>query len=270
MSRRVNIFRAAVSCADADVQAFLVATGITDATIVNALCTLVSSAKTNGWWTACNAIYPFVGGTATTHKFNLKNPADTNAAFRLLFTGGVTHNANGVTGNGINASANTFLTQNLLSVNSTHISTYSRTNVLETSIDIGCTGNIVSGSLSGLHHSPRFTGLDAVYRQNLNGTPTAVNTDSRGFYLSTRQGATLSKMFKNGTQIITSALPVSNPTPVADSIKILSMENSVFVTQFYSTRNIAFATIGAAVSDALSAQMYTDIQSFQTALSRNV
>ena len=30
------------------------------------------------------AIYPFVGGTATTHKFNLKDPADINAAFRLV------------------------------------------------------------------------------------------------------------------------------------------------------------------------------------------
>jgi hypothetical protein len=269
MSRRVNIFRAPL-CSDADVQAFLTATGITDATIINALCTIVSNAKTNGWWTVCNAIYPFVGGTATTHKFNLKNPADTNAAFRLLFTGGVTHNANGVTGNGINASANTFLTQNLLSVNSTHISTYSRTNVQEGSIDIGCAGNLVLGSLSGLHQSPRFTGLGAFYRQNLNGTPAVANTDSRGFYLSTRQGATLSKMFKNGTQIITSTLPVLNASPVADSIKILSMENSVFVSQFYSTRNIAFATIGAAVSDALAALMYTDIQAFQTALSRQV
>lgn len=270
MSRRINYFTGVVGCPDADVQAFLTATGITDTTIVNSLCTLVSNAKINGWWNVCDAIYPFVGGTATTHKFNLKNPADTNAAFRLLFTGGVIHDANGITGNGVNASANTFLTQNLLSVNSTHISTYSRTNVQEVSIDIGCAGNIVSSAVSGLHHSPRFTGLGAFYRHNLNGTPAAANTDSRGWYLSTRQGATLSKMFKNGTQIITSALPVLNPTPVADSIKILSMENSVLVNQFYSTRNIAFATIGAAVSDALAAQMYLDIQQFQTDLGRQV
>lgn len=269
MSRRVNIFRAPL-CSDADVLAFLVATGITNATIINALCTLVSSAKTNGWWTVCDAIYPFVGGTATTHKFNLKNPADTNAAFRLLFSGGITHNANGVTGNGINGSAFTFLNQNLLSVNSTHISTYSRTNVQDNGIDIGCAGIIVSGSLNGLHHSPRFTGLGAFYRHNLNGTPAASNLDSRGFYLSTRQGAALSKMFKNGTEIIQSSLPVLSASPSSDVIKILSMENTVFVNQFYSIRNIAFATIGAAVSDALSAQMYTDIQTFQTALSRQV
>jgi hypothetical protein len=270
MSRRINYFTGVVGCPDADVQAFLAATGITDSTIVNALCTLVSNAKTNGWWTVCNAIYPFVGGTATTHKFNLKNPADTNAAFRLLFTGGVTNNANGVTGNGINASANTFLTQDLLSVNTTHISTYSRTNVDELSVDIGCLGNLVLGASSGLHHSPRYTGLGAFYRQNLNGAPAVANTDSRGFYLSTRQGATLSKMFKNGTQIITSALPVLNASPMADPIKILSLENSIIVSQFYSTRNIAFATIGAGVSDSLAAQMYADIQTFQTSLGRNV
>jgi hypothetical protein len=124
--------------------------------------------------------------------------------------------------------------------------------------------------LSGLHHSPIFTGLGAFYRQNLNGAPAVANTDSRGFYLSTRQGATLSKMFKNGTQIITSALPVLSASPAADSIKILSLDNTISAGQFYSTRNIAFATIGAAVSDALAAQMYTDIQSFQTSLNRQV
>ena len=81
-------------CADSDANAFLTATGITNPTIASAICTLVTSMKADGTWAKCSAIYPFVGGTATTHKFNLKNPADTNAAFRLSFSGGWIHSAN--------------------------------------------------------------------------------------------------------------------------------------------------------------------------------
>ena len=80
-----------IGCSDIDVVNFVNATGISDPTIINAICTLTTSLKNNGLWNKMNAIYPFVGGSATTHKFNLKNPADTNAAFRLSFTGGWTH-----------------------------------------------------------------------------------------------------------------------------------------------------------------------------------
>ena len=113
---------------DPDAVAFLAAAGITDATITSAICTLVSSMKSNGTWAKMNAIYPMVGGTATTHKFNLKNPLDTNAAFRLSFVGGWTHSSNGALPNGTNAYAETYLRVDSLSQNSTHNSYYSRSN----------------------------------------------------------------------------------------------------------------------------------------------
>lgn len=87
--------------------AFLAAAGITDPTITAAINTLVNDLVGYGIWNKILAIYPFVGGTATTHKFNLKDPRDLNAAFRLVFSGGITHNASGVTGNGVNGSYNT-------------------------------------------------------------------------------------------------------------------------------------------------------------------
>lgn len=94
---------------DADVQAFLTATGITDPTIEAALDTFVTDLKTNGLWTKMNAIYPFVGGTATTHKYNLVDPQDTDAAFRLTFVGGMTHSSTGVVSNGSTGYADTHM-----------------------------------------------------------------------------------------------------------------------------------------------------------------
>jgi hypothetical protein len=83
---------------DADVQAFLTATGITDGTITTALVNLVASLKGNGLWTKLIGIYPIVGGTATTHKYNLKDARDLDAAFRLTWHGSQTHDASGVVG----------------------------------------------------------------------------------------------------------------------------------------------------------------------------
>ena len=94
---------------DPDAQAFITAAGITNPTQQTAINTLVISLKANGLWTKMKALYPFVGGTATTHKFNLKDPRDLNVAFRLTMFGGLTHDSNGVKGNGTNAYMDTNL-----------------------------------------------------------------------------------------------------------------------------------------------------------------
>lgn len=94
---------------DPDALAFLTAAGITDSTITTAINTLVVELKGYGIWSKIIAFYPFVGGTASAHKFNLINPQDLNAAHRLVFNGGITHNASGITGNATNAYYDLFM-----------------------------------------------------------------------------------------------------------------------------------------------------------------
>jgi hypothetical protein len=244
---------------DPDCAAFLTATGITNPTISGAVCTLVTSLKSANLWNKFNAIYPFVGGTAITHKFNLKNPADTNVAFRLVFTGGWTHNSNGITGNGVNVAANTFVNNLMLNKNSCHISTYSRTNVEQQSIDIGS-----GGFTDGLHHALRWPGLGAFFRTFLSGTPSVANLNSQGLYVSTRTASNLSKMYKNGSAIITSSIAVAGQDPL--NIYIGAYQG----TGFFTTRNISFSTIGSGLTDSDASSMYTIVQTFQTTLGRQV
>ena len=92
-----------------DAQAFITAAGITDPTQISAINSLVNGLQADGIWTKMKAIYPFVGGTATTHKYNLKDPRDLDAAFRLVFNGGWTHSSTGATPNGTNGYADTKL-----------------------------------------------------------------------------------------------------------------------------------------------------------------
>ena len=113
---------------DPDASAFITAAGITDQTQKTAINQLVIDLKSGGLWNKMKAIYPFVGGTASAHKFNLKDPRDLDAAFRLSFNGGWTHSATGALPNGANATANTYAKpSDIATQDSIHLSYYSRT-----------------------------------------------------------------------------------------------------------------------------------------------
>ena len=128
---------------DADAQAFITAAVITVLVQMTAINELTIGLKADSLWTSMKAIYPFVGGTATTHKWNLKDPRDLNAAFRLTFTGGWTHSSTGAQPNGVNGYADTFLIPlTSLTVSSGHLSIYSRTNSVGTYYDMGAIATV--------------------------------------------------------------------------------------------------------------------------------
>ena len=263
MSFLVNPYWFAPSCADADAVAFLTAAGITDATITSAICTLVTSMKANGTWAKCSAIYPMVGSTATTQKFNLKNPLDTNAAFRLLFSGGWTHSSNGALPNGSNSFANTFFNPSANgSQNSHHISYYSRTNSNLTEVEVGG-ANASQGSVLEI----RTSGI-TYFRIN-SGTAyiTAADADSKAFYIANRTASNVINGWKNSTKIATGATASS---ALVNLNYYLGAFNNNGTTQFYSRKQCAFASIGSGLTDGEAAALYTAVQAMQTTLSRQV
>jgi hypothetical protein len=247
---------------DADAQAFLTAAAITDPTISSSINKLVVDLKSAGVWTKMKAIYPMVGGTASTHKFNLKDPRDLDAAFRLQFLGGVTHSANGILGNGTNGYANTFLAPlgNLLQ-NSTSYSFYSRTNTNTTTIEmgVGITSNIVEIRTSGVTY----------HRVNGSSLVQHVDANSFGFYIANRTSSTVINAWKNGVKIATGPIVSSSP-PIAGNIYILALNDGSGVGQFYSTKECAFASIQDGLSDTEAANFYTAVQTFQITLNRQV
>jgi hypothetical protein len=263
MSFLVNPYWFAPTCADADAVAFLTATGITDATISSAICTLVTTMKADGTWAKMSAIYPMVGGTATTQKFNLKNPLDTNAAFRLSFSGGWTHSLNGALPNGTNSFANTFFNPSAnASQNSHHISYYSRTNSNLTEVEIGG-ANATQGSVLEIR-----TSNITYFRINSSTVYiTAADADSRAFYIANRTAQTVVNGWKNSTKIATGATASST---LVNLNYYLGALNNNGVTSFYSRKECAFATIGSGLTDGEAALLYSSIQAFQTTLARQV
>jgi hypothetical protein len=80
---------------DPDAQAFITATGISGAD-ADAINQLVIDLKDYSLWSLIDAFYPFIGGTSTTCKYNLKDPQDEDASYRMSFNGSWTFSSNGV------------------------------------------------------------------------------------------------------------------------------------------------------------------------------
>ena len=249
---------------DADAQAFITAAAITDPTQQTAINNLVVGMKADGIWTKMKAIYPFVGGTASTHKWNLKDPRDLDAAFRLVFNGGWTHSSTGATPNGTNGYADTKLVpSSVLSLNSSHISGYTRTNTSVLAPLLSSEN--ASTYANGIFIWPKYTGNIFSVRVNDDSSDSATAvTNTQGLHLATRTASNVKKYRHNTTQILSNTT-ASSALNVA-SIYIGASRNNAN----YSTHQTAFNTIGDGLSDTESANLYTRVQAFQTSLNRQV
>jgi hypothetical protein len=219
--------------------------------------------KADGVWTKMKAVYPFVGGTATSHKFNLKNPLDTDGAFRLTFNGGWTHDANGVLPNGTNGYADTFLTPSTsLSQNNSHISFYSRTNVANMGSDLGSANLLFA---NGLYITPRYTDGNSYSRVNGNNIQ-YTSVGSLGYFVGTRLSSSIAKILQNNTLRATDTLSSTGLSNFTLNVGALNAGG----TRSFSNRQIAFATIGDGLTDTEASNLYTRVQAFQTTLNRQV
>ena len=253
---------------DPDAQAFVFSAMLNNQTQADAVNTLVTSLKSAGLWNKFKAIYPFVGGNATAHKFNLKDPRDVDAAYRLVFSGGWTHSATGALPNGTNAFADTKLPPDTtLSQFSTSMSYYSRTNSNAVYVEMGSKGS----NSQKLNFAIKLSGT-GYYDQNdeTNGrlTVNMSSTTSTGYYVMSRTANNVQKAFRNGIQLgstntntITSALP--------SFISYIGATNDVGGIT-YTNRECAFATIGDGLSDSEITTLYNIIQTFQSTLGRQV
>jgi hypothetical protein len=251
---------------DTDAAAFITAATITDSTQQSAINTLVLDFKSYGIWSKMKAIYPMVGGTATTHKYNLKDPRDLNAAFRLGFYGGWTH-SNGAKPNGTNAYAETFLNAlTSLTNNNYHLSHYSRTQKT-TGGEVDLVANEL-GTIRYISVTQYYAGAGKAFVAGDYISSLIVNADTNtlGMLVGSRTAQTSAKMFMNGVQR-GSTLTLSNPNALPNNTFFLGANG---IANEYSSKECAFASIGDGLTDTESANLYTAVQAFQTTLGRQV
>ena len=249
---------------DPDAQLFITATGIsgTNATATNKL---VIDLKAANIWTKMKAVYPFVGNTASSQKFNLKDARDLNAAYRLVFSGGGTFSSNGYLPNGINSFADTFLIPSVDMAgkqNNMSISAYIRTNNNGNYVDIG---NSTLGYFNMSILMPRTTDtLNGGINTNANSN--VANTDSRGFFMIKRTSSSAVVYQKNST--FTSRSNTSSG--LANVSFYVGAMHEGTNTVSYSVNQCAFASIGDGLTDAEATALYNAVQLFNTTLGRQV
>ena len=203
----------------------------------------------------------YSANVASQMKFNLVNPQDSDAAFRLAFSGGWTYSTNGAQPNGTNGYADTKLIPSAnLSTNNTHISSYIR--------------NTSQGVLLGTDNTfrlwiaPNFNGTNR-YAEINNGpttTPTTPISTLIGLWIGSRINASNVKLYNNANtnysyNILSSGLDTS---PI-----YISARNAAGASN-YSSSQVAFSSIGEGLSDADVAILNQLVTDYETSLNRNV
>lgn len=243
---------------DTDTAAYVAARGLTDANYIAQLDTLVRGLKAAGTWAKCHVIYEMAGPTSDASKWNMRDPRDLDAAYRLTFFGSPVHAATGVQWNGTTQYATTYFTFAGIPATSRHLCVYSRNNSTVSGGEMGRT-SIQNGTFDGLF---LYSGGNAFYYlSDLNGHSAAAGPTT-GLFVATRVG-TSAKLFRNGTQ-----LRSATSTPVA-AVSTAPLELGRANGQ-YSNRHAAFYTAGEGLTDDEVQAHTAVITAFLTARGRTV
>lgn len=257
---------AAAAALDPDAQAFLTATGITDATIESAINQLVLDLKAGGVWTKLDVCYPFVGGTATTHKYNLIDPQDTNGAFRITFFNSPTHNSNGVEFDGVSEYGTTYFTPSTDfstgGLNSNHVfASY----FFAASGDDGTDWGIQNTGGNNFFQGGVRTSANKAYGRNMSSTFTEIDNSSLVYvYGQNRNSSTEYDLNLGKTK--TAITSTSSKLPPLDVY--LGARNQNTAAGGFNNRGFNMFGIGAGLSDAEWDAWVDANDDFQTTLGR--
>ena len=249
---------------DADAQAFITAANITNETQKTAINTLVTDLKGYFIWTKMKALYPFVGGTSSTHKWNLKDPRDLDAAYRLVFNGGWTHSSTGALPNGTNAYADTKFKPNVGTLNSNAIGYYIRT--VNSS---GATDPVNMGAFDSLSAASSLLNSASSVSGRLNGNLISGSiTGGTGLFSISKTSSTTTNVYKNSSSVGNGN---SGGSLSANNVFIgtLDLIGSPYGSGYVNSQ-FAFAYMSDGLSGAEITNLNTCVTTFQTALNRNV
>jgi hypothetical protein len=212
--------------------------------------------KSSNIWNSMKVIYPMVGSSAAACSQNLKS-----SNFTGTFSSGWTFASTGATPNGTSAFMNTNYAQVSEDTNNQHICIYSRTNTDGAVADMG----VVSGLLE-TNIISRFANQFYFRMQGANIT-TVASPNSLGLFMANRTISTIVKGIKNSTINSVSNTSTGIITSFNIFIGAYNLNGSAFG---FSSRQLAFSSIGFGLTDAQVSTFYTAVQAFQTTLSRQV
>jgi hypothetical protein len=238
-------------------------TGITPS-ISACTITLFQQICSNGLWDKIQAFYPMLGGNSSGTKFNGKNPTNSNGAYRLQFNGDWTYSISGITSNGTNSYADTFLLGSNVGNSNNHLGVYMTDNNLGGLTWVGAS----STAAYGYYFSIGTDGNGKLFYGNKTdgGITSSENSNPVGFNIISSISTTSNKHFYNGVLKYTATKPAASNIP--SSIVIGALNNSGSIIQYYAN-TYSFVTIGSGLTDTQSSNYTNIINTFNDCLGRN-
>lgn len=239
------------SAIDPSAQAFLTAAGITNVIRVQAINELVLDLKDFSLWNKLLVIYPFIGGTAQSNSFNLKN----TLFGTLTYSTGITHGNLGIQGNTVSF-ADTGLKSTQIGIlqNSAASGVYMQSWGINQTMAYGHFGNLT------MYRS----GLSVYPMLNNTLTVSSVLGSVNGFLQMSRNNGT-NLIFKDKNNAASTFVSVSGALNNTLNLYVCFGNNYNGVNDWISFNYYA---LGFTETDL--ANMYTAVQKFQTTLGRQI
>jgi len=247
---------------DATADAYITAASITDSTQKLAANFEMYTLKAGSVTTGYAALYPIIGGTSTTHSYNMFNPATK----QLTYSGTITHGANGMQGNAANGVATTGVNPSIDLNGDFAIWFYSRT--ATTSGSWSDFGVIASGANPGVLMSVKTNAANAFSANCDINTALAAIANSNGFYLMKRVGSTVT-IKRNDVTIHTFTAP--NTSYQNGLVKLMAVLVLPSTNVNYSGKQYTdFGFVKDTFTTGMDTATYNAVLGKETILARNV
>jgi hypothetical protein len=231
------------------------------------LITLSKDLKAYGLWQRCMAIYPVAGGTSSSHKFNLKDVRDLDAAYRLSYLGAgtIAHALTGMASDG-NSYCNTHFNVTSTSLDDVHLSFYSRSSPGGAQVDFGAEES--SPTTVGLRIVMSYLGSNYDYTHNdYPGSPNFNPANTIAYEIVSRTNSADYQVYKNGIQIVS----VTKTSQQKVNFELYLLADNLGGSPFaVSTKECAFATVGLGFNSTQASNLNTIVEKYQDKLSRGV
>jgi hypothetical protein len=252
---------------DPDAESFLNASGISDSLTIDAINNLTLDLKAGGAWGKLQAIYPLVGTSELTSKFNLKNPVDSDSAFRLVFNGGWTFSTSGITPNGTDAYVNTkwIPSVNLFSADNFSFGAYTPDDADTITVEIG--------ALVDAHNYAFLRAYGQTYFYFGASGYMLINKPGpmryRGLFIFSRTDSLTSKAYIDGAKL-TDTPDYSGSADLATGPFYLGARNTGGSPSHFSQKELSFAFMGEGLNDIESKSFYSAVELYQARLGRAI
>jgi len=248
---------------DTDAKAFFTSSGIQDTVQMNAVNDFVMALKKDSLWNKFLAIYPMVGTTAATTKWNLKDPRDADDAYRLTFYGTPAFSDSGILFPTTNDYADTHVIDTAMGgYNNSAISYYSTTQNAVSGYDMGCSDTLYPYNELSIYSNSADTTYAADNTEWFGYGPNLPTPNTTGLFMLSATNSDVARI-RNGTVVGSYGKPPHESYTNA-SIWIGTTRGA----SRPGKRRCALATVGNGLSDAQAMDFYNIVQTFETKLGR--